>query len=51
MKLLTEYTTSKDFNNKNAFNESIREDYPIPKKLYDIKDNKAYWPEDAEDFI
>lgn len=37
--------------NKNAFNESIREDYPIPKKLYDIKDNKAYWPEDAEDFI
>lgn len=37
--------------NKNAFNESIREDYPTPKKLYDIKDNKAYWPEDAEDFI
>lgn len=30
---------------------TLMEDYPIPKKLYSIKDNKAYWDSDAQDYI
>lgn len=37
--------------NKKAFDRSLGEDYPIPKKLYNIKDNHAYWPDDSEDYI
>ena len=36
---------------KNAFDPSLSESYPTPKKLYDIKDDHAYWPEDSEDYI
>lgn len=51
MKLLKEYATAKNNIKENAFNQSLAEDYPMPKKLYDIKGNHAYWPEDSEDFI
>lgn len=36
---------------KNAFDPALNESYPTPKKLYDIKDDHAYWPEDSEDYI
>ena len=54
MKLSKEHTIANDFNDnikKNAFNRSLTESYPTPKKLYDIKDDHAYWPEDSEDYI
>lgn len=55
MKLSKEYTITNDFNNdnlkQNAFNSSLTESYPTPKKLYDIKNDHAYWPEDSEDYI
>lgn len=54
MKLSKEHTIANDFNDnikKNAFNLALTESYPIPKKLYDIKDDHAYWPEDSEDYI
>lgn len=52
MKLLKEYTIANSFDVKqNAFDQSVNESYPTPKKLYDIKDDHAYWPEDSEDYI
>lgn len=33
------------------FFDSVNEDYPEPKKLYSIKDKKATWDDDAQDFI
>ena len=35
----------------NKLDESLSEGYPMPKKLYSIKDKKATWDDDAQDYI
>lgn len=37
--------------NVQDLNNNMNEGYPMPKKLYSIKDKKATWDDDAQDFI
>jgi predicted nucleotidyltransferase len=45
------YIETDDTEDLNKVEESLSEDYPMPKKLYSINDKKATWDNDAQDYI